>query len=264
VPELGARLREARVGRGLELVDAEAATKIRARYLLALEQERFGDVPDGYAKTFLHTYAAYLGLPSALLGDEYNRRFSTEEPLIAHTPPRRVRRARAVPVVLGATVLVLAAVLLAADQFGSRHHARRLAVKPAQAPGTADRTPRTVPHARSTRTPSRPKPVPLVVSAARGDCWLSVRVGSKQGSVLYESMLARGHALSFTARRLWVRLGAPNHVDLTLNRRHLTSFAQAWPINLYVTSSGVVAAPPGYTPPRTSPTSRSPTVRSSP
>src|SRR5207245_1940706 len=45
VTEIGTRLREARIGRGLELVDLEAATKIRARYLAALEEEQFDALP---------------------------------------------------------------------------------------------------------------------------------------------------------------------------------------------------------------------------
>jgi Helix-turn-helix domain len=52
--EIGSSLREARERRGLELAKVEAATRIRARYLEALESERFELLPEGpYRRSFL-------------------------------------------------------------------------------------------------------------------------------------------------------------------------------------------------------------------
>jgi cytoskeleton protein RodZ len=49
--------------RGLELTQIEADTCIRARYLRALEDERFELLPGtAYVRGFLRTYARYLGL----------------------------------------------------------------------------------------------------------------------------------------------------------------------------------------------------------
>ena len=44
--EIGSSLRQARQHRGLELADAERDTRIRAKYLGALEEERFDVLPD--------------------------------------------------------------------------------------------------------------------------------------------------------------------------------------------------------------------------
>jgi len=44
--EIGSRLREARERHGLELADVERETRIRARWLRALEEERFDLLPD--------------------------------------------------------------------------------------------------------------------------------------------------------------------------------------------------------------------------
>jgi transcriptional regulator with XRE-family HTH domain len=64
--EIGSSLREARERRGLELNEIERATRIRSRYLRALEEEQFGQLPGrAYAKGFLRTYADYLGLDAS-------------------------------------------------------------------------------------------------------------------------------------------------------------------------------------------------------
>ncbi|MDQ3936959.1 MAG: helix-turn-helix domain-containing protein, partial [Actinomycetota bacterium] len=69
---IGERLREARMRRELDIADAEAYTKIRAKYLRALENDEFGMLPDStLAKTFLRTYSEYLGLDAQLLIEEY-------------------------------------------------------------------------------------------------------------------------------------------------------------------------------------------------
>src|SRR5215208_7068026 len=74
--EIGNSLREARLRRGVDFVQAEGATKIRGKYLRALEDEQFSLLPSPtYVKGFLRTYAEYLGLDGQLYVDEYNSRF---------------------------------------------------------------------------------------------------------------------------------------------------------------------------------------------
>src|SRR5688500_6050425 len=59
--EIGNSLREARLRRELELADAEHGTKIRGKYLRALEDERFELLPSHtYVKGFLRSYAEFL------------------------------------------------------------------------------------------------------------------------------------------------------------------------------------------------------------
>jgi hypothetical protein len=72
VQSIGERLREARMRQKIDVAEVEAATKIRAKYLRALENEEFGLLPGPtFAKTFLRTYAEYLGLDAQLLVEEY-------------------------------------------------------------------------------------------------------------------------------------------------------------------------------------------------
>jgi len=74
--EIGNSLREARVRQGLDYPQVELATKIRAKYIRALEEEHFEVLPGGtYIKGFMRSYAEFLGLDGQLYVDEYNSRF---------------------------------------------------------------------------------------------------------------------------------------------------------------------------------------------
>jgi transcriptional regulator with XRE-family HTH domain len=75
--EIGIRLKEARLAKGLSLRDVEEETKIRRKYIIALEEERFDILPGQvYAKAFLKTYTKFLDLE--LMG-EYFKLFQEED-----------------------------------------------------------------------------------------------------------------------------------------------------------------------------------------
>jgi hypothetical protein len=57
----------------------------------------------------------------------------------------------------------------------------------------------------------------VVLSAARGDCWLSVRAGGESGEVLYEGVLPQGESLQFKRRKLWLRLGAASNLEISVD-----------------------------------------------
>ena len=78
----------------------------------------------------------------------------------------------------------------------------------------------------------------LVLAAARGDSWLSVRVGSASGELLYEGLLTQGNSLSFKRKRLWIRMGAPQSLDATLNGTTVSSLP-AGTADIIVTAAGV-------------------------
>ena len=78
--EIGSSLREARLRQGLDFPELEQSTKIRAKYLHALEDEQFDVLPaQTYVKGFLRSYAEYLGLDGQLYVDEYNSRYVVGE-----------------------------------------------------------------------------------------------------------------------------------------------------------------------------------------
>ena len=66
----------------LDIADVEAKTKIRAKYLRALENEEFGMLPGPtFVKTFLRTYAEALGLDPQALVEEYRATYEPREEL---------------------------------------------------------------------------------------------------------------------------------------------------------------------------------------
>ncbi|HTU95143.1 MAG TPA: helix-turn-helix domain-containing protein [Solirubrobacteraceae bacterium] len=74
--EIGATLREARMRAKIDINEVETRTKIRAKYLRAIENEEWALLPgDVYVKSFLRTYADYLGVDSRQIIDDYKRRY---------------------------------------------------------------------------------------------------------------------------------------------------------------------------------------------
>src|ERR671918_3697 len=75
MPDIGSTLREARMHARIDISEIESETKIRAKYLRALENEEWDLLPGPtYVKSFLRTYAEALGLDGKLLIEEYKLR----------------------------------------------------------------------------------------------------------------------------------------------------------------------------------------------
>lgn len=77
----GARLRRARLRRGLDLEEIAARTKVNASYLSFLEEERFGDLPPRvYVRGFVMAFATCLGFEPTAVAASYMRRYDAERP----------------------------------------------------------------------------------------------------------------------------------------------------------------------------------------
>ncbi len=216
--EIGSSLREARERQKLELSQIERDTRIRTKYLQALEDEQFDRLPaPAYAKGFLRTYADYLGLDAQRFVDEYNTHFAPAEEPPAAAPVRirrPVRLRRRLQVVVPIAVVV-GLVAWGFSRGGGRHHT---AFSP------------TLPHTRvstTTASPAPPAATPkpsrarIALVATRGPCWLSVRLGSAVGRLLYERTLEQGQTVRFSGPRLWIRVGAPWNLVATLNGKRV-------------------------------------------
>jgi cytoskeleton protein RodZ len=97
MPGIGQTLREARMRQRLDIADVEQSTKIRAKYLRALENEEFGMLPGPtFVKTFLRTYAEQLGLDPHVLVEEYRANYEGEDELEFQPlgPPGAIARDR--------------------------------------------------------------------------------------------------------------------------------------------------------------------------
>jgi hypothetical protein len=208
--EIGSSLREARLRKGLDFLEVERATKIRAKYLRALEQERFDLLPSQtYVRGFLRSYADFLGLDGRLFVDEYTSRFWIDE----EGGQRRARRVRVreqrqrraertmVLLALGALAAV-SALVIAAWNFGGGGGGGAAAPDP-PAPAQA--------------RPGAARAAHLVVRALRGSSLLEVRRGGPSGPVLYTGTLERGEAQRFLEKRLWLHVGTPENLQVSLN-----------------------------------------------
>jgi cytoskeleton protein RodZ len=126
--EIGSQLREARLHAKIDINEVETRTKIRAKYLRAIENEEWDLLPgEVYVKSFLRTYGDFLGLDTRQLLDDFRRRY--ERPSDHEMRPiaplgrdrdRPPRRRRGIPpwLVIG---LVLVLVVVALVYVGNRN-----------------------------------------------------------------------------------------------------------------------------------------------
>jgi cytoskeleton protein RodZ len=76
---IGSDLRRARTRREIDLGEVEAATRIRARFLSAIENEEWDVLPGGfYTRGFIRAYATHLGLDGDRLAEDYRREVEGE------------------------------------------------------------------------------------------------------------------------------------------------------------------------------------------
>src|SRR3954452_3402439 len=142
----------------LDITDVEAQTKIRAKYLRALENEDFGMLPGPtFVKSFLRTYAEFLGLDPQPLVEEYRARHDPrdESELTPFARPTRggsrrrpPRRPTWLPVALA--VLAILVVLLVLGLTGNS------ADEPSSSATTTTTTTTTT--KKKATSKSRPKP----------------------------------------------------------------------------------------------------------
>jgi hypothetical protein len=111
----------------IDISEVEARTKIRAKYLRAIENEEWDLLPGPvYVRSFLRTYGEYLGLDWRMLTDEYKRRYEgpSDHELRPVTSPGRERgpRRRIVPpwLVIAAVFVAIIVVLIVIGSSGNK------------------------------------------------------------------------------------------------------------------------------------------------
>jgi transcriptional regulator with XRE-family HTH domain len=221
MPDIGETLREARMRRRIDMAEVEAATKIRAKYLRALENEEWGLLPGPtFVKTFLRTYAEYLELDARSLVEDYKVRY--ERPAHGEAAPfaglggprSRPQRQRQRPrrrAAFGPAAVVVVGVLLV---LGALY---LLGVSgPNDGPGTsaggpeATATPSATPTPTATTRKRRKRTAPTRVAlrlAATGNVYVCLT--DSTGKKLLDGVTLHAGDLSsrFTARRLHARFG---------------------------------------------------------
>jgi cytoskeleton protein RodZ len=232
MPEIGETLREARMRRRIDMTEVESATKIRGKYLRALETEEWDLLPGPtFVKTFLRTYAEYLGLDARLLVEEYRQRFerpSSQELTPFRRAPRRSRRRLSLvgPVaVLGGGLMLLLVVFYALGTWGDDDDAGVPArVEPTATPDGAPSTDRPPERERE----RRPRQVRLQLVAS-GPAYVCL-VNARGRQVIDEQTLEAGaRTRVYRSRRFRTNFGNDN-VSMRVNGRTYAVAASADPI----------------------------------
>ena len=147
----------------IDMTEVETRTKIRAKYLRAIENEEWDLLPGPvYVKSFLRTYGDFLGLDSRLLVDEYKRRYErpstttcarSRRSAASASAPREGRCCRPWAIIGGVLVAVVVALYFLGTAgnknkpppptsvpAAATNHRKRRAHHPARAPAEAKPT----------------------------------------------------------------------------------------------------------------------------
>jgi Helix-turn-helix domain len=198
--EIGNSLREARLRQGLGYPEIELATKIRGKYIRALEEEEFGTLPaDTYIRGFMRTYADYLGLDGQLYVDEYSSRFGSAW-LEEAPPPPRPRRKRDRGVERRAVLLALVgiaaltALVFAAWKFGGASN---------PTPSVVGRQPPVV-------------PPELVLRGVGKGSYVEVRRNSAAGRIILQATVPGGGVEKLQGARFYLYMRHPERLRVRL------------------------------------------------
>lgn len=244
--EIGNTLREARLRRGLDILDCEAETKIRAKYLRAMEEEQFDLMPSPtYVRGFLRTYADFLDLDGRLVLDEYESRFGTyrlspDAPLRPSRPPRasgdgaprrsvsepprvaprRPRRRRRTEVQLlwlaiGGVMTVALLIWLGVGETGDP---TALPVGGSALGGSTSTPVVAEPDTAATEAPVATKKTSIVLEGTGTyGCYVEVRGKNAKGRLVVQRILAPGDSVEFKVLNgIWVRATNPAELKVTI------------------------------------------------
>jgi cytoskeleton protein RodZ len=259
--DIGTTLREARIRARIDISEVEARTKIRAKYLRAIENEEWDLLPGPvYVKSFLRTYGDFLGLDSRLLVDEYKRRYErpADQDMRPITPlgRERERKRRRPPGRLGRVVAVLAvlvAVVVALFLVGSLNPSSPSSTTSSSVTTSAqDRTTSSTSTHTTTvhhhhRRPPPPKPTAVTLKLVPTST-LYVCVEDGHGNKLINGVTyAAGQTIpTETAPKLMVTLGNDS-VQMKINGKSVTPTVGS-PIGYELTPGKTTPLPAGQLP----------------
>lgn len=267
MPGIGPTLRDARIRARVDMAEVEQRTKIRAKYLRAIENEEWEALPGPvYVKSFLRTYGDYLGLDSRMLVEEFKRRYehAGEHELspIASLPRRererqrerdRLGRSRFAPPPWVAIVLVLALVIAALAIVGILGNNNKTANTNNKSAGPhagthtkKHHTATTTPAPKTTATRHQFRKVTLALTPTGPEYICVVNGAGKKliPGVTYNP----GQAVpTEKARELYVTLGNPS-VQMKVNGKPVTVPQSSTPIGYRIRARGTSLMAPASQP----------------
>jgi cytoskeleton protein RodZ len=254
--EIGSTLREARMRERIDVSEIEAQTKIRAKYLRALENEEWDLLPGPtFVKSFLRTYATALGLDGKALVEEYRLNFErpSEPPEPIVSTPRKVRMPRgsngpgpsrgymALVGIVGVVIVLLIYGLLSGGGKGGSTPSTRARTDATTKHGTAHRG--TTHHAGGT---SASAAVSLSLRAT-GTVYVCLIGERGRKLVAGQTLEAGSRTPTFHARRFELTLGN-NAVALTIDGTPRAVPASSGAIGYSITKAGRRTLAQGHLP----------------
>jgi Helix-turn-helix domain/RodZ C-terminal domain len=238
---VGQVLQEARTRRGLDLNEAERVTKIRVKFLRAMEEDRWGALPAPvYARSFLATYARFLGLDVEPLVEQYER--TAPEAGRAESIPAGTIRAGGIrsrhrplkPILLavaGLMVLILVGLVIVGSLGGSGGGGAGNAKSKRATKQEPSKTPATTP-----TTPASASEVSLELRSTAA-VWVCL-VDSDDRALLAETVPPGEKRGPFEARAFDVTFGNGS-VEMTVNGEPTSVPPLAEPLGYRITTAGV-------------------------
>ena len=193
----------------IDITTVESATKIRAKYLRALENEEWDQLPGPtFVRTFLRTYAEYLGLDAKMLVEDYKQRFERPAPqdllpFSSRAGARRQQRPpRVVPpwAIIGAIVLLLLGALFVLGTYGGDDD-------PTDAPTTPAATTTPEPQRKQRERKRRPAAPTVVRLQILPEATVNVCLETAAGEPLIRSENLTTPTETFRAKRMRVTFG---------------------------------------------------------
>lgn len=241
--EIGDILKQTREAKGYSLADAEEATKIRARYLEALEKEEFDLLPGRvYVIAFLRNYARFLGLDDNQLVQQYKELGTSadapgddiedstddvkEKPVIERRTKRPKRKVAYFPFVVAAAAILA---IVMGVSWAYKSISPNTNTKPPQAAEEQQKPPKDVTPNKESETPKVPDTttpeqqqkaaVELVLNVTEANCWMKVDV---DGQTAFVGTVTPGNVKEFSGQeKINVVLGDAGVVEVKYNGENL-------------------------------------------
>lgn len=225
--EIGNTLREARRARGLTLEDVEEETKIRKKYIMALEMEQFEVLPGPiYAKAFLKNYAKFLNLNLDEILEAFKQKHGGEPVHEEHEKPvaeKKVKAKRRPQYWLyAAAVLIIAVVVVSIIYASGGMGKNSTAVKEGEQQNTNQ-----IAAPENNGQQQVPAPdnavsitgVKVVLNVKSDRSWIQVTVDGREE---FQGELAAGESRTFEGNeKIYITLGNAGAVEVIENDKNL-------------------------------------------
>ncbi len=227
----------------IDIGEVETRTKIRAKYLRAIENEEWDLLPGPvYAKSFLRTYSDFLGLDSRMLVEEFRRQYEgpadhDARPISTRTRERdRAARGPLLPpwAVIGAVLVAIVVALYFVGSFSGG--------KQKNTPTTATTQQKHRVHRRHHRPPP-PKPTTVKLHLVPTGTVYVCLVNGAGAKLINEQTFSVGQTIpTQSAEKLLLTLGNAS-VQMKVNGKTVPVTASPQAIRLLIQPSGTHPIP---------------------